>query len=110
MSLCHETLSILRDLDRRMGELEKPKAAVMLALQDVHQRVMELEKTTASLKRRCELLEVVSLRQETEKQVADTQRSWEDRLFVSAQSYRAAPADKAMERFDKLVEIAREAP
>ncbi len=105
MSLCHETLSFLRDLDRRVGELEKPKAAAMLALQDVHQRVMELEKTTASLKRRCELLEVVSLR---DKQ--GTQDSWEDRFGAAAHDYRNAAVGTVFDKFLKLVEIAREAP
>ena len=83
MSLCHETLSILRDLD---------------------QRVMELEKTTASLKRRCELLEVTFLR---DKQ--DTQYSWEHRFGAAAHDYRNA-AVGVNDKFQKLVEIAREAP
>ncbi len=84
MSLCHETLSFLRDLDRRVGELEE---------------------TTASLKRRCELLEV--LRDKQEKQ--DTQYSWECRFGAAAHDYRNA-AVGVNDKFQKLLEVAREAP
>ena len=84
MSLCHETLSILRDLDRR---------------------VMELEKTTASLKRRCELLEVLRDKQEEQ----DTQDSWIHRFVAAAHDYRNA-AVGVNDKFQKLLEVAREAP